>query len=73
VQNVRETWETAGEFLSRFAPVTKAVRVAIAGLGSTLWGALILGAVATGLLLWRITGTGEKKRMREVDHANPRC
>lgn len=73
VQNVRETWETTREFLSRFAPVTKAVRVAIAGLGSTLWGALILGAVATGLLLWRITGTGEKKRMREADHANPRC
>ena len=72
-QNVRDTWATTKVFLSRFAPVTKAVRVAVAGLGTTLWGALALGAIATGLLLWRITGSGEKKRVRSVDHAKPRC
>lgn len=68
----RSTFDAVSDFLNRFAPVGKAVRIAAAGVGTSLWAALLLGAIAVALLLWRITGAGQKK-MRSIDHANPPC
>jgi hypothetical protein len=73
VDGARSTWDAVKEFFDRFAPVGRAMRIAVAGVGASLWSALLLGAVAVALLLWRITGAGQKKITRRVDHANPRC
>lgn len=72
LEGVRSSWDAVSDYLGRFAPVGRAVRVAVAGVGSSLWTALALGGVAIALLLWRITGAGHKK-MRSVDHAKPHC
>ncbi len=72
VDSAGTTWDSVRDFLNRFAPVGKAVRIAVAGVGSSLWTAVALGAVATALFLWRLTSTGQKKA-RRMNHVEPHC
>jgi hypothetical protein len=68
VSDLQAGWQTARDFLERFSPIGKAVKVAVAGLGGFIWIALALGASGSTLLLWRITRSGQK---RSVGHAKP--
>jgi hypothetical protein len=65
VETLRSFWTTTTDFLERFAPVRKAARASLSGLTASLIGAMGLGVVATGLVLWRIAGP----RKRKVNHA----
>jgi len=62
IADFRSALESIGDFLGYFAPVVEAVRVAMGAVGSSVWAALVLGALSTILLLWRMTSTGRKMR-----------
>lgn len=68
MSDLRDGWEIVRGFLEKFAPVQRAVRVALGGIGSPIWAALALGAFGATFLFWRITVAGQKK-MRSVGHA----
>jgi hypothetical protein len=68
ISDLQSGWQTVRDFLERFAPIGKAVKVTVAGLGGFVWIALVLGATGSTLLLWRITRSGQK---RSVGHAKP--
>jgi anti-sigma factor RsiW len=70
VQDLQTGWSSAKEFVGRFAPVGKALRVAFGGIGSSFWAALLLGAAGATFLLWRVSRTGQKK-MRSLGDAEP--
>lgn len=67
IADFRAALQTVQDFFSHFAPVLKAVRMALGALGGSVWAALILGALSTTLLLWRISSAG--KKTRGIDHA----
>lgn len=63
ITDFRSAVQAVGEFLGYFAPVARALRLAIGAIGSSVWAALALGALTTTLLLWRISSTGRKMRV----------
>lgn len=63
IADFRSALQSIEEFLGYFAPVAGALRVAMGTIGSSVWAALVLGALSTTLLLWRITSTGRKMRV----------
>ena len=67
-EGVRTAWGTVSGYLDRLAPLGKAARAGLGGIAGALWGAFVLGALATGLFLWRLASHGQK-RARRVDHA----
>jgi hypothetical protein len=70
VSDLRAGWDYMREFLQKLAPVQRAARVALSGVGGPLWAALVLGLVGATLFLWRLTSSGQKK-MRSMGHAKP--
>jgi hypothetical protein len=66
--DLRSGWEFLKEFAQKLAPVQRAARVALGGIGGPTWAALALGVVGAAVFLWRIASAGQKKT-RSVDHA----
>ena len=67
--DLRSGWATMDAFLLRLSPIGRALRVALASIGGSVWIALALGALGSTFLLWRITRAGQK---RSVEHAKTR-
>jgi hypothetical protein len=70
VGDLRSGWSLLKEFVSYLSPVRRAASIALSGVAGPVWAALILGAVGGTLVLWRVTGGGQKK-MRRAGHARP--
>jgi len=70
MQDLQTGWNTLRDFLDKFSPVGRAIRIALSGVGGSIWAALALGAIGATLLLWRVTRAGQKK-MRSLGDANP--
>jgi len=67
-QDLRAGWSVLQDFLSRFAPVQKAIRVALGGVASTFWFSIALGVALSVALVWRVARGSQK---RSVGHAKP--
>jgi len=69
LHDLQTGWATVSGFLARLSPIERALRVAVAGIGGSVWIALALGIFGSTFLLWRVARAGQK---RSVEHAKTR-